>query len=86
MFLRRSPLGLTHFCFLLKSSVPSHLSVLRAGFAHCSVTAEESMCEGEQCVNSAFFTTQRPYERWKAVGCGPAMSYYTIRVQSGSLN
>jgi len=30
------------------------------------------MCEGEQCVNSAFFTTQRPYERGKAVGCVPS--------------
>lgn len=46
--------------------------------AHCSVTAEESMCEGEECVNSAFFTTQRPYERWKAAGCGPAVSYYDM--------
>lgn len=62
-------------------SSPSHLSVLRPAFAHCSVTAEENMCEGEQRVNSAFFTTQRPDERWKAAGCDLATTY----IQSGSL-
>lgn len=71
--LRRSPLSLTHFI-----SFSNLACSLTCSFAHCSVTAEESMCEGEECVNSAFFTTQRPYERWKAAGCGPAVSYYDM--------